>query len=187
MRTLHHLGVIHGNLKPPNLLLDWKCRVKICDIGQIRAFLPSLNVDNCWHIGKSNHNFVYLSPEAVIETNVRSGTEKMDVYGFGILVWELCYLSAGKWYSSVDREAYIRSMSLSGSRPPIPSRWPTRIQALINNCIQQGQFHLYPHISAGKHSRRLHQSCLFLSKSVGNTSRSTKAPQLRRYYFPVAG
>jgi serine/threonine protein kinase len=102
--------------------------------------LPSLHVGNCWHIGKTSHNFVYLSPEAVLETNVRSGTEKMDVYGFGILVWELCYLSAGKWYSSVDREAYIRSMSLNGSRPPIPSRWPTRIQALINNCTQQGHF-----------------------------------------------
>jgi serine/threonine protein kinase len=139
MQELHRNGIVHGNLKPPNLLLDWKCRVKICDAGQIRNFMSHLDFHSCWLAGENNHNFLYLAPESALDMCIHSGSEKMDVYSFGILVWELCFLSAEKWYSSINPQEYIRNMSLLGDRPPIPGRWPERIRSIIEQCLLQGQ------------------------------------------------
>ncbi|KDP21865.1 hypothetical protein JCGZ_00652 [Jatropha curcas] len=81
---LHHMNVIHYNLKSTNILIDDSGEPKVGDFGLARL-LPML--DRCILSSKIQSALGYMAPEFACRT-VKI-TEKCDVYGFGILVLEV--------------------------------------------------------------------------------------------------
>ena len=80
MEYLHSQGVIHRDLKSSNLLLDDDMRVKVADFG------TSCLETRC-RKGKGNSGtYRWMAPEMVKE---KPYTRKVDVYNFGIVLWEL--------------------------------------------------------------------------------------------------
>jgi len=80
MEYLHSQGVIHRDLKSSNLLLDDDLRAKVADFG------TSCLETRCRKSKGNSGTYRWMAPEMVKE---KPYTRKVDVYSFGIVLWEL--------------------------------------------------------------------------------------------------
>eukprot|EP00750_Incisomonas_marina_P018779 INCI3141.4.p1 GENE.INCI3141.4~~INCI3141.4.p1 ORF type:complete len:1146 (+),score=156.16 INCI3141.4:117-3554(+) len=97
MEYLHHKGIIHRDLKPQNVLLDAHNTVKICDFGISVGDTDSGNACDKKSTQHQSHHLVgtpgFIAPE-VYATAAGSNllgpiTQKVDVYAFGVILWEI--------------------------------------------------------------------------------------------------
>eukprot|EP01102_Stenamoeba_stenopodia_P014004 TRINITY_DN4615_c0_g1_i2.p1 TRINITY_DN4615_c0_g1~~TRINITY_DN4615_c0_g1_i2.p1 ORF type:complete len:670 (-),score=136.64 TRINITY_DN4615_c0_g1_i2:3-2012(-) len=125
MAYVHSQGFLHRDLKPSNILiysLSEKDEVtaKLCDFGAGRRGAQQMTSI----VG----TVPYMAPEVLQSTTY---TQAIDVYSFGILLWEM-----------VTREVPYDNMFLidvvefvtSGKRLHIPSYLPPQIRLLIERC-----------------------------------------------------
>ncbi|TYH67640.1 hypothetical protein ES332_D06G202700v1 [Gossypium tomentosum] len=80
MEYLHSQGVIHRDLKSNNLLLNDEMRVKVADFG------TSCLEMQCRETKGNMGTYRWMAPEMIKE---KPYTRKVDVYSFGIVLWEL--------------------------------------------------------------------------------------------------
>lgn len=80
MEYLHSQGVIHRDLKSNNLLLNDEMRVKVADFG------TSCLETQCLETKGNMGTYRWTAPEMIKE---KPYTRKVDVYSFGIVLWEL--------------------------------------------------------------------------------------------------
>lgn len=80
IRYLHAAGVLHRDIKPANILVDGKCRLKICDFGLARAAFRTTerDADNVLWTDYIATRW-YRAPELI--------TPQASNYGPGIDVW----------------------------------------------------------------------------------------------------
>jgi hypothetical protein len=70
-----------------------------------------------------------MAPEALTGGRI---TSKVDIYSFGMLVWEL--LSRIEVFKHMsDYRTFVRAI-IGGERPPIDSTWPEQIKQLLMSC-----------------------------------------------------
>jgi len=119
--------LIHRDLKSPNVLMQKQADrtvAKVADFGLSRAleFAPQIS-------GKVVDNPIWLPPE-ILEK--KSYDEKVDVYAFGVIMWEI---ATGKdFFGEISFMAELEKMIIRGDRPPIPPETPEVFQALIVDC-----------------------------------------------------
>ncbi|KAL9672462.1 hypothetical protein QQ045_028713 [Rhodiola kirilowii] len=123
MQYLHSLGILHRDLKSENLLLDEDMCLKVADFGI--SCLESECVDTKGFIG----TYRWMAPEMIEE---KHHTKKVDVYSFGIVLWEL--LTALTPFDNMTPEQAAFAVSHKNARPPLPSSCPPAFQRLINRC-----------------------------------------------------
>lgn len=80
MEYLHSQGVIHRDLKSNNLLLNDDMRVKVADFG------TSCLETQCQETKGNKGTYRWMAPEMIKE---KPYARKVDVYSFGIVLWEL--------------------------------------------------------------------------------------------------
>ena len=78
----HHQRVIHGDLRPENVLLDSRGTVKVADFGFVRAAVATDRT----LIGGVLQRAAYNAPEQLLQGTV---DERTDIYGLGTLLYEL--------------------------------------------------------------------------------------------------
>jgi hypothetical protein len=83
----HSQGVIHRDVKPGNILIDDKGRIKIADFGLARIVRGDLKED-----GLSKTNLVmgtpdYMAPEQ--RENPKSVDHRADIYSLGVVIYEM--------------------------------------------------------------------------------------------------
>jgi eukaryotic-like serine/threonine-protein kinase len=82
LETLHNMGLVHGGLRPRNVMVLKDGRVKLMDVELIgvrdaRALDGVINAEPPAE---------YLSPEQITRVPV---TEKTDIYAFGVILYEM--------------------------------------------------------------------------------------------------
>ena len=134
LRAAHAAGLTHHNLKPENVLLDAWGNAKLSDFGLTRVLeveagsgLPPV------FLGTSG--VPYLAPELVQrEAGRRDAGAPADVYGLGILLYELL------------------TGQLPGRRSPLPSEAnrevPAGLDALFDRMTQDRPAQRYPDVDA---------------------------------------
>lgn len=80
---MHSKGILHRDLKPPNILLDTKNQIKICDLGS--AIREDSKIDNKFPI--EGFTTWYKAPELLFGD--RSYGYEIDIWSFGCLAGEL--------------------------------------------------------------------------------------------------
>lgn len=88
MKYLHKQGIIHGDLKTQNILIDDDYHPKICDYGLSRCF-PYLLTKSIQLITEGkNGSPIYVAPEMLANPEEQYGPQ-VDVYAFGIITYEV--------------------------------------------------------------------------------------------------
>jgi len=119
MAWLHHLGVLHLDLKPENLLLDERGTVKVTDFGYSKIKADSkLGMEPDENLSEGGSP-LYMAPERL---DRRQYTASADVYSFGILFWQLlCRKEPYLKYQLIgDRETFNKAVIVDKERPEIP-------------------------------------------------------------------
>ena len=78
----HRKGVVHGDIKPQNILLDESGAACLTDFGA--AELPDASDDG--HVRRPGGSLAYMSPQRLDGRPARPGD---DVYGLGCVIYEL--------------------------------------------------------------------------------------------------
>eukprot|EP00928_Gymnodinium_smaydae_P021452 TRINITY_DN1836_c0_g1_i1.p1 TRINITY_DN1836_c0_g1~~TRINITY_DN1836_c0_g1_i1.p1 ORF type:complete len:1096 (-),score=164.71 TRINITY_DN1836_c0_g1_i1:59-3295(-) len=79
---LHHVKILHLDLKSPNVLLNSSFQPKLCDFG-----LAKLREQTALHTTLRGVSPIWAPPEMFVD-NAGGVTEKADVYSFGIIIFE---------------------------------------------------------------------------------------------------
>jgi serine/threonine protein kinase len=119
-------AILHLDLKTANVLVDETWTAKIGDFGlaqQKRSI-------NAGRVGSP----VYMAPE-MLQSSVF--TEKVDVYSFGVILWELFTKKEpfeGKYADVADLTNAVVNRE---QRPEVPADMPDKLRALIEQCWAQ--------------------------------------------------
>lgn len=124
MMNLHKMKIIHRDLKSLNILLDNRHLPRIIDFGIARFKDDSTNLVT-QQIGTTQ----WMAPEQMMTATY---TNKVDVYAYGILLWEIVAEDVPfRGFNSVQIAIQVAERN---SRPRIPESCPKKLKQLIELC-----------------------------------------------------
>ena len=129
MRHLHSARIIHGQLRPSNVLLKG-------DAMDARGFICKVSDFGMTHLQEQQqaleltqgHNLSYRAPETLRRGLSEAGS---DVFSFGMILWSML---TGRIPFSECEPSETVSTVLEGTRPEIPSSMPRKYERLIKDC-----------------------------------------------------
>lgn len=140
MAYLHEVKVVHGDVKPANILVSKEMNAKICDFG-IGKLRQKLSVTASVSVNGSLHGTItFLPPECLLSnkhTNFQS-----DIWSLGITLLEFLTLGAA-WeeifsdQSSDESELNkLKSAMMACKLPSLCQKLPARWKQLIDGCLK---------------------------------------------------
>jgi tRNA A-37 threonylcarbamoyl transferase component Bud32 len=155
MRYLHEAfpRILHRDLKPANLLISKaplppgaekakkkskgatdtpteRPELKIADFGLSRVLGPiKKHSTERYRLTGGTGSLRYMAPEVAAN---QPYNEKADVYGFGIILWEM--LANDLPYKKLHTHNFYREVVKKKVRPPTDPTWPPDVVKLIEDC-----------------------------------------------------
>jgi len=129
MQYLHEKNIVHFDLKCDNLLVNMRDHHRpICKIGDMGL---SKIKQQTLVSGGVRGTLPWMAPELL---SGKSGkvTDKVDVYSFGIVMWEL--LTGEEPYAKMHCGEIIGGIMSNTLRPPIPSWCEPSWRSLMERC-----------------------------------------------------
>ncbi|CAN8240756.1 unnamed protein product [Cochlearia groenlandica] len=123
MEYLHSQGIIHRDLKSNNLLLNYEMRVKVADFG------TSCLEKQCKETKGNMGTYRWMAPEMIKE---KPYTRKVDVYSFGIVLWEI--ITTLHPFQGMTPVQAAFAVSQKNKRPPLSASFQPALAHLIKRC-----------------------------------------------------
>lgn len=123
MLYLHTSDIVHRDLKSHNILLDENLNAKLCDFGLARP-KSDLNSGSAKFSGTP----AYMAPE-ILQKKLYD--EKVDVFAFGTLVWEIATRKIP--FEGIDF-ADLKMRVLGDEKLFVPKTTPKELAKLIEAC-----------------------------------------------------
>ncbi|XP_072970936.1 serine/threonine-protein kinase CTR1-like isoform X2 [Typha angustifolia] len=126
MNYLHKRNppIVHRDLKSPNLLVDKKYTVKVCDFG-----LSRLKANTFLSSKTAAGTPEWMAPEVLRD---ELSNEKSDVYSFGVILWELMTLQQP--WGNLNPAQVVAAVGFNRRRLDIPSELNPQVSAIIESC-----------------------------------------------------
>ncbi|KAI3746330.1 hypothetical protein L6452_08758 [Arctium lappa] len=126
MNYLHRRNppIVHRDLKSPNLLVDRKYTVKVCDFG-----LSRLKANTFLSSKTAAGTPEWMAPEVLRD---EPSNEKSDVYSFGVILWELATLQQP--WGNLNPAQVVAAVGFKCKRLEIPRDVNPQVSALIEAC-----------------------------------------------------
>ncbi|CAI5489532.1 unnamed protein product [Closterium sp. Naga37s-1] len=121
---LHARDVVHRDLKSDNLLLDHKGTVKIADFGVARTEAKNPNDMTC-----ETGTVRWMAPEVI---DHKPYTRRVDVYSFGIVLWEL--VTSDLPFKGLTFIQLAFNVVNKNMRPEVPAGCEPELAALMQEC-----------------------------------------------------
>ncbi|KAA6354266.1 MAG: putative NEK/NEK6 protein kinase, partial [Streblomastix strix] len=134
VQQLHANNIIHGDIKPENILLTEDFKVKLADFGLSRK----LREGKQYTMGRGGTTF-YLSPELLQERKIL--TIAADIWAIGILLYDLLaqhhpFLKDKEDADDIS-ELEIARRVVSEEAPELPSHYPDSLKKLIKAMLSK--------------------------------------------------
>ncbi len=134
LEYLHSRHVVFRDLKPANVGFDCNDCVKIFDFGFATSIAPLLNQEYQGYgpLTETCGTRRYMAPEVALKLGYG---KEVDVYSFGMLLWEICVLE--KPFDSIQSvEEFHDLVVLCGKRPSLHSDplWTPSLKHLMSRC-----------------------------------------------------
>ncbi|XP_062163681.1 serine/threonine-protein kinase STY46-like isoform X4 [Alnus glutinosa] len=126
MNYLHQNNIIHRDLKAANLLIDGNGVVKVADFGVARMQAQS------GVMTAETGTYRWMAPELIEH---KAYDHKVDVFSFGVLLWEL--LTRKLPYEHLTPLQAAVGVVQKGLRPTIPADTHPKLVELLERCWQQ--------------------------------------------------
>ncbi|KAK4348407.1 hypothetical protein RND71_031162 [Anisodus tanguticus] len=126
MNYLHKRNppIVHRDLKSPNLLVDKKYTVKVCDFG-----LSRLKANTFLSSKSAAGTPEWMAPEVLRD---EPSNEKSDVYSFGVILWELATLQQP--WGNLNAPQVVAAVGFKGKRLEIPRNLNPQVASIIEAC-----------------------------------------------------
>ncbi|KAM3341317.1 serine/threonine-protein kinase CTR1 isoform X1 [Capsicum galapagoense] len=126
MNYLHKRNppIVHRDLKSPNLLVDKKYTVKVCDFG-----LSRLKANTFLSSKSAAGTPEWMAPEVLRD---EPSNEKSDVYSFGVILWELTTWQQ-PWVT-LNPAQVVAAVGFKGRRLEIPRDVTPQVASIIEAC-----------------------------------------------------
>lgn len=123
------ISIIYRDLKPDNIGFDVRDDIKIFDLGLAAEMRPSARVDGTdyYKLTAESGSPRYMAPEVALG---KPYNHLIDVYGFALLLWELCELKTP--FAEHGFESLHEKVFNGTERPPLN---PKRNDA-VNNMME---------------------------------------------------
>lgn len=102
------------DLKPHNIGFAAGGKLKLFDFGLASCVQRRIFSDLTYCLSGRTGTMVYMAPEVALR---QPYNEKVDVYSFGIILWQL--LSGQTPFSGFTKDQYIERVAKNGERPPV--------------------------------------------------------------------
>ncbi|KAL8154276.1 hypothetical protein V2J09_012036 [Rumex salicifolius] len=126
MNYLHKRNppIVHRDLKSPNLLVDKKYTVKVCDFG-----LSRLKANTFLSSKTAAGTPEWMAPEVLRD---EPSDEKSDVYSFGVILWEIATMQQP--WGNLNPAQVVAAVGFRGKRLDIPRDVNPHVASLIEAC-----------------------------------------------------
>ncbi|XP_044492468.1 serine/threonine-protein kinase CTR1 [Mangifera indica] len=126
MNYLHRRNppIVHRDLKSPNLLVDKKYTVKVCDFG-----LSRLKANTFLSSKSAAGTPEWMAPEVLRD---EPSNEKSDIYSFGVILWELATLQQP--WGNLNPAQVVAAVGFKGKRLEIPLDLNPQVASIIEAC-----------------------------------------------------
>ena len=133
LRFLHASGIVHGDLKPANVLLDASStRALVCDFGHARLRDGGPDAASLTLGGGAGGTPRYRDPAVAAGRSLLR--KASDVYSFGILAWHV--LAGRPPFEGMDVAAVLAHTAGGGRPDPdaLPAALPGPLRVLLSRC-----------------------------------------------------
>lgn len=127
--------IIHRDLKPDNVGFTSAGTLKLFDFG-LCTCVRSRGEWEKYEMSGNTGSLRYMAPEVALGLPY---TEKVDVYSFGIMTWQMARDRVP--FKGMSREEFIRSVVKGGERPKLDKSWPTVFSKLLTDCWHENPLH----------------------------------------------
>ena len=127
LSAAHDVGIVHRDVKPSNVLIDDRGKIKVSDFGIAIAAGQGNLTDEGHLVGTAR----YMSPEHARGEHLDS---RSDIYSLGVVMYEM--LTGGPPFEG-DSPLAILEQHVSAPVPPLPSDVPPMVQALVLRCLEK--------------------------------------------------
>ena len=120
---------VHRDLKPDNIAFNASGCLVLFDLGLSTLVARSQTEDDTYSMTGQTGSLRYMAPEVML---CREYNEKVDVYSFAVILWQM---ATGKIpYDGATKDEFIKFVGKKGYRPELSNHWPKSFKDLLVAC-----------------------------------------------------
>jgi serine/threonine protein kinase len=124
----HHLGLVHRDVSPSNIMVSAHGEVKLLDFGIAKA-VEAID-DEVTRTGTLKGKWSYMSPEQVVGATV---TFRADIFACGIVLWEI--LTGRRLFK--DKTDFLTLSNVANARVPEIGRFRPELPPLFDQICRR--------------------------------------------------